>query len=81
MQVESDRGKITALPVHAGLIAFDVNFSEPAHVYVGGVGTVSVVTAGGETIDFAMQTGSIVPVQVIQVKSIGTTATNLRRIW
>ena len=81
MRVVGDRGTVTALPIHAGTVTLDADFTEPAHIFVGGAGTVNVVTAGGETVDFSMQSGCIVPVQVKQVKSSGTTATGLRRVW
>ena len=81
MRVEGDRGTVTALPIHAGTVTLDADFTEPAHIFVGGAGTVNVVTAGDETVDFAMPTGSVLPVQVRQVKSAGTTATSLRRVW
>jgi len=81
MRVEGDRGTVTALPIHAGAITLDADFTEPAHIFVGGAGTVNVVTAGGETVDFTIPAGGFVPVQVRQVKTAGTTATGLRRVW
>ena len=58
-----------------------VNGHYPTALWVGGAGTVNVKTAGGETLDFAMAAGTVVPVQCVQVLSAGTTATGLRRVW
>jgi hypothetical protein len=50
----------------------------PAIIYVGGAGNVAVVTDGGNAITFVgLSGGSTIPVLVKQVKSTGTTATNL----
>lgn len=47
-------------------------------IYVGGVGNVSVVTAGGETVTFtAPPVGSIIPVETSFVRATLTTATLL----
>lgn len=80
MITTGDRGTITAMPVHAAVVALDAPF-EASHIWVGGAGTVNVKTAGGETLDFAMAAGTVVPVQCVQVLSAGTTATGLRRVW
>jgi hypothetical protein len=45
-------------------------------LYIGGTGHVTVVTNGGDTILISsVPVGTILPVQCVQVKSTGTTAT------
>jgi hypothetical protein len=47
-------------------------------IYVGGVGNVTVVTAGGNTVTFtAPLVGTVLPVEVKQVLATNTTATLL----
>jgi len=59
-----------------------VNLDTPSVIYVGGGGTVKVTTAQGDDTTFVgLQTGSVIPVQVIRVWSTGLTATNLLRIY
>lgn len=51
-------------------------------IYVGGAGAVKVTTAQGDTVTFSgLQTGSVIPVQVLQVWSTGTSATNLIGVY
>jgi len=59
-----------------------VNLESPSVIYVGGAGNVKVTTAQGDEVTFiGLQTGSVIPVQVIRVWSTDTTATNLLRIY
>jgi len=54
----------------------------PVSVYVGGTGNVVVVTSRGDTVTFTgVPAGTILPVQVRQVKSTNTTATSLVAIY
>jgi len=54
----------------------------PSVIYVGGAGNVKVTTAQGDDTTFnGLQTGQVIPVQVIRVWSTGTTATNLLRVY
>jgi hypothetical protein len=51
-------------------------------LYVGGTGNVSVVTIGGDTIIFnGVPVGTTLPIQVIRVRSTGTTATLINALW
>jgi hypothetical protein len=51
-------------------------------LYVGGAGNVSVVTIGGDTATFfSVPAGTILPVQVIKLRSTSTTATNIVALW
>lgn len=53
-------------------------------LYVGGAGNVAVTTLGGDDITFnAVPVGTILPVQVLKVKSSGsgTTATLINALW
>jgi hypothetical protein len=53
-----------------------------AFLYVGGAGNVAVTTIGGDDITFsAVPVGTILPVQVISLKSTGTTATLVNALW
>jgi hypothetical protein len=59
-----------------------VNLLTPSIIYVGNNGNVKVTTAqGDETIFLNVQSGSVVPVQVLRVWATGTTATNMLRIY
>lgn len=47
-------------------------------LYVGGGGTVSLVTKDGATVSFVgLAAGTVLPVSVARVRQTGTTATNL----
>lgn len=51
-------------------------------LYIGGAGNVSVVMLGGQTITFnGVPAGTLLPFRVRQVRSTGTTATNIEAIW
>ncbi len=51
-------------------------------LYVGGLGNINVVTAGGDEITFpGISAGSFLPVQVTRVNSGSTTATNIIALW
>lgn len=59
-----------------------VNFSTPSVVFVGGGGTVRVLTAQGSDVTFpGVLSGAVLPVQVLRVFSSTTTATNMVRIF
>jgi hypothetical protein len=58
------------------------NLPTPSVVYVGTSGNVVVTTPQGGQVTFAnAPSGSVLPVQVLQVRATGTTATNLVRIY
>ena len=54
-------------------------------LYCGGEGTISVVTAGGDTVEFVgVPAGLFIPVQVLRVNEnvvTGTIATNIVALW
>ena len=54
-------------------------------LYCGGEGTISVVTAGGDTVEFVgVPAGLFIPVQVLRVNAsvlTGTIATNIVALW
>lgn len=59
-----------------------VNLPYISVIYIGGAGTVKVTTAQGDDVTFSgLQTGSVIPVQVLRVWSSGLTATNLVGIY
>lgn len=52
------------------------------NLYVGGAGNISVVTIGGDIATFfAVPVGTVLPVQVRQLRSTSTTATNVMGLW
>jgi hypothetical protein len=58
------------------------NLPTPSVVYVGTSGNVAVTTPQGDQVTFVnVPSGSVIPVQVLQVRVTGTTATNLVRIY
>ena len=47
-------------------------------LWVGGAGNVTLVTVGGETVEYAsVPAGTYLNVRAVQVKATGTTATNI----
>lgn len=51
-------------------------------LYVGGIGNVKVMTAGGDTVLFSnIQGGTFLPVQVKRVYATDTTATGIIALW
>lgn len=59
-----------------------VNLPTPSVIYVGGSGNVRVTTAqGDDTLFVGLQTGQVIPVQVIRVWATDTSAINLLRIY
>ena len=53
-----------------------------AFLYIGGSGTVSVTTIGGDLIGFAaVPAGTTLPIQVRQVRATGNTATLINALW
>lgn len=51
-------------------------------LYVGGAGNVSVVTVGGDQINFlGVPAGTTLPIQVRQLRATGTTATTVNAMW
>ena len=51
-------------------------------LYVGGTGNVSDVTIGGDIITFnGVPAGTTLPIQVVKLRSTGTTATLINALW
>jgi len=51
-------------------------------LYVGGTGNVSVITIGNDVATFfAVPAGTTLPIQVLKLRSTGTTATNVVALW
>jgi hypothetical protein len=51
-------------------------------LYVGGTGNVSVITIGNDVATFfAVPAGTTLPIQVLKLRSTGTTATNIVALW
>jgi hypothetical protein len=51
-------------------------------LYVGGTGSVSVVTIGNDIATFfAVPAGTTLPIQALKLRSTGTTATNIVALW
>ena len=51
-------------------------------LYVGGTGNVSVITIGGDIITFnGVPAGTTLPIQVLKLRSSGTTATLINALW
>lgn len=52
------------------------------YLFIGGAGNVAVTTIGGDDVIFnATPIGTVLPVQVLTVKSTGTTATLINALW
>jgi hypothetical protein len=53
-----------------------------AFLFIGGAGNVAVTTIGGDDVTFnATPIGTVLPVQILKVKSTGTTATLINALW
>lgn len=53
-----------------------------AFLFIGGAGNVAVTTIGGDDVTFnAVPIGTVLPVQVLKLKSTGTTATLINALW
>lgn len=51
---------------------------QPRALYIGGAGNVAVTMSDGSSVTFtAVPVGAILPLNVIQVRATGTTATNI----
>lgn len=52
------------------------------YLYVGGTGSVSVVTIGGDIVTFAgVPAGTTLPIQALKLRATGTTATLINAMW
>jgi hypothetical protein len=51
-------------------------------LYVGGPGTLTVTTYGGDTVTFSgVLAGTFIPINVVKVWAAGTSATNIIALW
>lgn len=51
-------------------------------LYIGGSGNVSLITGGGTVITFnGLNSGYVLPLEVVRVRATGTTASNLIAIY
>jgi len=51
-------------------------------LYVGGTGSVKVLTIGGDEVTFsAVPAGTFMPIQVLRVFATGTSATGIVALW
>jgi hypothetical protein len=51
-------------------------------LYVGGAGTLTVIMAAGQTVEFlAVPAGTTLPIAATQVMSTGTSATSIVALW
>ena len=58
------------------------NGNPGCYLYVGGTGSVSVVTIGNDIATFfAVPAGTTLPIQVLKLRSTSTTATNIVALW
>jgi hypothetical protein len=56
--------------------------NQGCNLYIGGSGNVSVVTIGGDQLTFnGVPAGTTLPIQVLKVRSTGTTATLINSLW
>ena len=75
----SDTDKSTPAGYAEEITPADTDLSRDMRaLYIGTGGNLTVVTSGGDTVTFnSVLSGTILPVRVIQVKSTGTTATQI----
>jgi hypothetical protein len=53
-----------------------------AYVFVGGAGNMKVTTMGGDTVTIdGIGAGTLLPLELAQIHSLSTTATNLIVMW
>ena len=52
-----------------------------ACIYVTGAGTVTVLTANDQVVQFTAVAGGTIPIQVKRINSTGTTATGIVGLW
>jgi hypothetical protein len=50
-------------------------------IWTGTGGTVTLVTIGGETVEFTVATNTLLPVACSEITESGTTATNMIGLW
>lgn len=66
----------------AAVTPSDTTELEASALFVGGAGSLAVVTEGGDTVTFnGVQAGSMLVLRIKQVRAASTTATNIVRLW
>lgn len=73
--------EITPHDTLATFLSTNTGFKTTRGVYVGTSGDLTVVLAGGEEVTFADAPAGYHPLRVDQVKSTGTTATDIVAVW
>lgn len=74
------RDTVTQPERAAAVTPNDSTTFEPSTLYVAGTGSLSVETAGGDVVTFSGVLGWF-PVKVVKVRSTGTTATGIIRLF
>lgn len=79
---DSIRQVTQAENAEAVVISDDTVYKEPSVLYIGTGGSVAVRMIGGDQVTFVnVLDGSFLPILVDQVRSTGTTATNIVRLY
>ena len=84
LDVESNSTLLLSADIFAATEKYEIykDNNDGCILYVGGLGNVELVTAGGDEIVFpSVSAGSFLPVQVTRVKAASTTATNIIALW
>ncbi len=84
LDVESNSTLLLSADIFAAAEKYEIykDNNDGCILYVGGLGNVELVTAGGDEIVFpGVSAGSFLPVQVTRVKAASTTATNIIALW
>ena len=84
LDVESNSTLLLSADIFAATEKYEIykDNNDGCILYVGGLGNVELVTAGGDEIVFpGVSAGSFLPVQVTRVKAASTTATNIIALW
>jgi hypothetical protein len=84
LDVESNSTLLLSADIFAAAEKYEIykDNNDGCILYVGGLGNVELVTAGGDEIVFpGVSAGSFLPVQVTKVKAASTTATNIIALW
>lgn len=73
----------TSIPTNASAVTpSDSADASGLALWVGGAGNISIITAGGQTVTLSgVQAGTLIPLEFSRVRSTGTTATNIVRMW
>lgn len=70
------KNAIAITPHDTTLIAQQV-----ASIYVAGAGTITVLTANNQVVQFTAVAGGVIPIQIKRVNATGTAATGIVGLW